>query len=114
MLTADMIERARVTYGRYRWHEWPAMYAMLDLAWVSVPLPPELRGFLWGSTVYLRAGMGRRQTARTAWHEAGHHLMHAGGCAFWLSRPQGVVTVARFDWQARQFAERFPDWGEGE
>lgn len=71
-----------------------------------------MSAFVHDRCVYLRTGMTRHRTARSAGHEGGHIVCHYGDMTFWETRPQGGLTVAKFERQATEFAALFfRGWG---
>lgn len=111
-IVRDAVVRYRHEHGVYRWHQWRVCARDIGLKLAWLPFEDINDGLLLSNTLYLRRGMDRIQTARVAWHEIAHTLLHAGTTHFWFSRPGGIIYVQRLESQADMFAARFPIWDD--
>jgi hypothetical protein len=109
-ITAQIVRQTQATHGCFDWDEWQRFYAALGLEYVLMALPDDMDGLIYGRTVFLRQGMCPSVLALTAWHEAGHYLMHDGNVTWWSRQPEGKQTMARYERQASLFAAMFPRW----
>lgn len=107
----DVVERLWTLYGRPKGHDWEAFLAMCGVPVKYRNLPEwSAPGVVVGKTIFLHRELPKAEMARTAFHEVAHILLHDGDVRWWMSRPQGHITVAKFERQAEEFAELFPDW----
>lgn len=103
----DVVQRLREVRGVYAECDWERFLHDAGLAIWFCDLPVEVPAFLHDGCVYVQRGLTRAATAALVAHECGHAVMHAGGREFWMSRPQGYLTIARFERQANEFAATF-------
>lgn len=102
--------RLREFYGVYRASQWDVFLDARALDQWYDELPAGVPAFLADGCVFIQRGMTADATAARVWHEVGHWALHAGDRDFWRSRPQGDITVAKFERQADEFASLFPVW----
>lgn len=112
MVVNDVVSRIRQRRGWYYAHEWERFADHLGVTVWRCDLPLTVPAFLHGDCMYLSRYIEPQYVALVAWHELAHHVLHAGGPCWWLTRPQGYITVARFERQADEFAATFPIWDE--
>lgn len=105
------IARIRETFGHYTAAEWERFLTDCGLDVWFDDLPDSTPAFIHDDCVYIQRGLSADATARRAWHEAGHFCLHAGTREWWRSRPQGHITLAKFERQADTFAALFPSGG---
>lgn len=102
------IARIRETFGYYSAAEWELFMAECGLdVWLD-DLPASTPAFIHDDCIYIQRGLTEQETARHAWHELGHFWLHAGSREWWRTRPQGHITLAKFERQAETFAALFP------
>jgi len=109
-IATEAAKRLRQHYGTYNATQWESFLEARNLDQWFDELPVGINAFLADDCVYIQRGMTTIDTARRVWHEVGHWALHAGEYTFWLSRPQGYLTVAKFERQANEFAASFPVW----
>jgi len=105
-----VVTRARARYGIVRAASWPEFAQHLRLSVHTAPLPESFDAIIRGSTILIRRDLTAEGSAYAVWHEIGHVMLHAGDWRWWETRPQGHITVARFERQADEFARQFPVW----
>lgn len=113
-VAADVARRFQRMMGRYRWDEWERFASDYGLEVIVKDLPQRFPAFHIGRYVCLQGGMSDFETARCAWHEIGHFLLHRGGFVFWDSLQWGYLVVGKRERQADEFAATFPVWTDGE
>lgn len=106
----DVVSRIRQLTGPVYAHDWEWFLDLMELDVWRCDLPAEVPAFLHDDCIYIARGLDRASAAPWIWHEIGHAVLHAGGPGWWRTRPQGWITVARFERQADEFARRFPIW----
>lgn len=109
-LTLDQVRTWQSRLGTFRAEEWEAFLARIGVPWVELPLPDAVPAFTLNGVIFLDRDLSNREKAKWAWHEAAHLLLHVGSCTWWASRPQGDITVRKWEWQAQLFASTFPVW----
>jgi hypothetical protein len=110
---AEMKARqARQEYGIFDSADWERFLEVANLDHIIVRLTPTLPAFVYDDTVVVNETLSRDEACWWVWHEIGHVLLHAGDRNFWSGRPQGDITVAKFEQQADTFAATFPEWDE--
>lgn len=111
-IVQDAVIRYRHEYGYYHWHQWRVCVRDIGykFAWLAADDPTP--GLVAGGTIYIRRGMDRYETARVAWHEIAHALLHAGSTHFWVRQPGGLIYVRRLESQADEFASCYPVWDD--
>ena len=107
-----VVLRARARYGLVRASGWQVFADYLRLKVFIAPLPAGFDAIIHDDTILIRHGISATEAAYAVWHEIGHSMLHAGDWRWWLTRPQGYITVARFERQADEFAATFPIWDE--
>lgn len=111
----DIVDGLWESYGRPDGNDWEQFLAWCGAKVVVTDLPDaSVPGFVHGSTIFLHRHLSIEEIARTAYHEVAHFLIHDGDVRWWRTRPQGHITVAKFERQAEEFARTFPDWGRRE
>jgi len=110
IVVEGVVMRARAQYGIVRASSWPAFADHLRLTVYAAPLPESFDAIIHGDTILIRHGLTATQSAHAVWHEIGHVMLHAGDWRWWLTRPQGHITVAKYERQADLFAATFPIW----
>jgi hypothetical protein len=108
----DCIQRLRKSLGCFRYDQWPDCAEQLGLTVTFFDLPCHVQAYIIKGHLIVSTRWHRIVQARAAWHEIGHYLLHAGSFHWWMTRPQGNLTVTKFEVQANLFAERFPIWSE--
>ena len=108
--TADQVRFWQRRLGLVRAEDWEAFLARIGVPLVELPLPAAVPAFTLNGVIFLDRDLSNCEKARWAWHEVGHLLLHVGSCDWWASRPQGNMTVKKWEWQAREFARSFPVW----
>lgn len=106
----DVVARLRAEIGPYRREEWRQFLAAIGLAYDFDYLPERCNAVLCDGEVIFRNGISDDETIDAAYHEGGHHLTVVGDMRWWATRPQGHITVAKFERQANDFARLFPVW----
>lgn len=109
-IVRDACNRLYAQIGRYHWDEWGDVATALGLTVAIVnhgPVPPAC---LVGRTIIIRGGLDAQTTAFLAYHELGHHVLHAGDPAQWRQWFGGAHLMAKYERQASEFAEEFPVW----
>jgi len=107
----DIVCRWRAKFGVYGAFEWERFIDDCGLRWRVADLPASLPALIIGKTIFVRRGLDSLLTAYYVWHEIGHWACHFGSREFWLSRPQGYLTLSKMERQASEFALLFPVWG---
>lgn len=108
----DRAQRAREEFGAFHAHDWRSFLIVIDIDLIETDLPASLPAFVYNDTIVIRRGLHPLLAAWWAWHEVGHLMLHAGDRRFWRARPQGEITLAKFERQADEFAATFPIWDE--
>ena len=103
-----VVARLRDEIGPFRRSEWREFLKAIGLGYDFDYLPDSCNAILHGDEVIFRNGSTEEEIISAAYHEGGHHLTVAGDMRFWASRPQGRVTVAKFERYANDFATLFP------
>lgn len=111
-LVADVVQRARLRHGVIVASDWRSFLSSIGIDYMMLDLPDWLSAVLVDSTVVVRRGMSPEDVMKAVWHEVGHVMLHEGDESWWLNRPQGWLTVRKYDWQASEFAALFPIWEE--
>ncbi|HCG30763.1 MAG TPA: hypothetical protein DEU95_13865 [Chloroflexi bacterium] len=114
MVVHDVVVRWRQRTGVLHSAEWDAMLDALGMDVERCDLGDSILAAVVNDCVYLDERLHGCLAAWCVWHEIGHVLLHAGGPLWWASRPQGWLTVARFERQADEFARLFPIWGHND
>lgn len=109
-LTLDLVSYWQRRLGMYQATDWEAFFARLGVPIVELSLPAAVPAFTLNRVIFLDRDLSNQEKAEWAWHEAAHLLLHVGSCDWWASRPQGHITVSKWEWQARTFARSFPVW----
>lgn len=109
--TSDAIARAHAMLGHPDATDWERFVDYLGLVVCREDLPRSVPAMIVGDTIVIARWLRDTTAAESVWHEIGHWWLHDGEVEWWLSRPQGYLTVSRFERQARDFARLFPDWG---
>src|SRR5680860_562837 len=109
-VTNGVVERARTQYGVYWFDEWELFAQRLGIRVIRGNLPLGRAAALLDGKLFIQAGLPFVIECLSAWHEIGHRFVQKGNNYWWSTRPQGHVTVAKFERQATEFAELFPDW----
>ncbi len=111
-IVEDVVTRLRADIGPYRRREWRQFLAAIGLRYDFDYLPERCNAVLCDGEIIFRNGISEDELIDAAFHEGGHHVTVAGDVRWWRSRPQGELTVARFERQANEFAALFPVWEE--
>ena len=110
-IAGDVADRLREWSGMYRWDEYEAF---ADDVGITIrerrDMPDWLPAFHVHSVVFLRPGQRTSETARHAWHEIAHILMHPVSFHFWESLPWGYLMIGKAERQAWEFVDAFPIW----
>lgn len=114
LVVTDVVWRIRQRTGWVHAHEWDAFLETLGVDVFRWDLPETIPAFFHGDCIYIAQRIDPLAAQRYIWHEIGHAVLHAGGPAWWIARPQGYLTVARFERQADEFARLFPVWDDAE
>lgn len=114
MIVDDIVWRIRQLTGPVYAHEWEWFIDLMELEMWRCDLPEHAPAFLHNDCIYIGRGIDPFVSAPYIWHEIGHAILHAGGPLWWAKRPQGRLTVARFERQADDFARLFPVWDDHE
>lgn len=109
-ITQDAAVRARSEIGIYGVTQWAECAEDLGLRIEYAAIPFGIESFILGRLIVLNEGMTPFQEAAAVWHEIAHWMFHRSNVNWWASRPQGDITVAKFERQACEFASMFPDW----
>ena len=100
--------------GTYRANDWSRFLEDCGLLHIYADLPASLPAFFLGRAIVLRRDMDPERTAWWAWHEALHALLHVGNREEWRRLVCGDLILSKFERQADEFAEVFPDWDAAE
>lgn len=111
-MVEDVVSRLRADIGPYRRREWRQFLKAIGLRYTFDYLPEEYDAILFNGKVIFRNGLSEEEIIDAAFHEGGHHMTVVGDVRWWRSRPQGYITVAKFERQANEFAALFPIWEE--
>lgn len=100
-----IIERLRAEYGHIQHGDWETWMERAGVVikyrdFRDLPVVGAIRG----DTIYLQQGMSKQDTRDAALHEFSHFATHDGDIRWWLTRPQGHITAAKFERQADTFA----------
>lgn len=104
--------RIRRQFGTYSAEEWSLFLHDHGMWWAEEEIMP-VRAVVAGNLVLIRGGLTPFERAFVVWHEVGHAMLHPGDAEWWLTRPQGRITVAKIERQANDFAWLFPIWERG-
>lgn len=109
-MVTDTIIRTRERYGRFGGDEYYLLASLLGLTIETRRLPVKLPAIVCDSTIVLSDRLSSTAQAWYAWHEVGHFLMHEGDRRALRSHPEGRAMMGKYERQADEFADRFPDW----
>lgn len=109
-LIQDAVARYRVAYGICRADDWERFIEVLGIRCFEDDLPANIPAVIGDNIIIIQRGMTHDSKARRVWHELSHWFLHVGDRDWWMRRPQGHITVARFERQANEFAASFPIW----
>lgn len=107
LLRADDLRRQ---FGVYRANEWPKFLHDRGMHYLEIEEQLPLACYRWENVMFISSGIPAHRRAYLVWHEIGHGLMHVGDQRWWITRPQGNITVSKFEWQADAFAALYPIW----
>lgn len=110
MVVHDVVVRWRRRTGLLLAGEWALMLDALELDVERCDLGGRIFAAVVDDCVYLDERLTGPFAAWCAWHEIGHVVLHVGGPMWWRSRPQGHITLAKYERQADEFARLFPVW----
>lgn len=108
-----IVRRLREKHGRMQRSDWESYMRRAGVVvkyrdFGDVPVVGVVRG----NTIFLHRGLSKEETVKTACHEFGHFSTHDGDIRWWETRPQGHITAAKMERQARIFSETIieDDW----
>lgn len=108
-----VVRRIRRKHGICVADDWEEFVTRRGMKVTRETLPIDgMRAFTVDNLIVLNTNQGFWDEAHAGLEEYGHRQMHAGDRDWWRSRPQGDITVAKFERQAREFASRFPVTGD--
>ncbi len=105
--------RIRREFGVYRAEQWPLFLHDHGMLYLETDEAIPIECYRWRNVIVIAAGIPRWRRAYLVWHELSHGLIHAGDQDWWITRPQGNITVAKFERQADVFAALYPIWERG-
>jgi hypothetical protein len=109
----DMVHRVRRRYGHYRRREWRQFVRACGLTYGFDYLPDRCDAVIDGNEIVFRHDISEEDAANAAFHECWHWLADAGTAQWWLSRPQGRISMMKWDARANEFARVFPVCDDG-
>lgn len=107
------VSRLRHVHGTYLAEQWPRFLHDHGMIYLETDQPIPFECYRYMNTIVYKAGISKHNRAFLVWHEIAHGMLHAGEQHWWLSRPQGTITVGKFEWQADVLAALFPVWERG-
>ena len=102
MLTTRLAIRARREQGIYYATDWEQYLLDHGYQWCELPNMP-VPAFRCGRFFFLDRDLCMVEKTWWAWHEIAHSVLHVGSSRWWQSRPQGDITVSKFEQQAAEF-----------
>lgn len=102
--------RLRCEFGTYKASEWQRFCADHGISWAEFRGPAPVPAFTWQGVIFLARDLRIAEQCYWAWHEIAHLLLHSGEARWWKTRPQGDLTVSKFERQAADFVDFFPVW----
>lgn len=109
-IVEDACQRLYTEIGRYQWDQWELAARALGLSVIVATAGPVPPACLIDRTIIIRGGLDPQTTAFLAWHECGHHVLHAGDPSQWRQWFGGAHIMAKYERQANEFAEEYPVW----